>query len=118
MDSPRASLILVLGCYEAIHKPLQVRFGLRRWRTWVVRSSILVPRWLHSTLRTTIRVLVERIWVTLPSLITGSGVGNILWRGIKALKSIRMLNGVKGIVAFNRCMPLHTTGFTNCIDSY
>ena len=46
-------------------------------------------------------VLTERIWVTLPTLIVGSGVENMLWWRVKALKGVSMLNGGRAIAAFN-----------------
>jgi len=72
---PKSFISLHLSCYEALHKALQVRFGFRRW---VVRSSILLPRQLHRTLRMRVRVIVERIYVTRPALIISSGVEDIL----------------------------------------
>jgi len=47
-----------LGCYEALHKTLQVGFGLWRWRRWIVGCSALEPRPLHRTLVLRGRVLV------------------------------------------------------------
>ena len=55
--------------------------------------------------------------MTLPTLIIGSAVRDILWWSVKTLKSIGMLNGGWAIVALDRCVPLHTTGLADSIDS-
>jgi len=35
-----------------------------------------------------IEILVERVWVTLPTLIVVSGVANVLWWGLKPLREL------------------------------
>jgi len=40
-----------------LHEVLQVRFGLKWWRRWVIGSFIRVPRWLHRALRIRGKVL-------------------------------------------------------------
>ena len=46
----KSFISLGLGHYKALHKTLQVEFGLRRLRRLVVRGSIVNPRRLHRTL--------------------------------------------------------------------
>ena len=55
--------------------------------------------------------------MTLPTLIVSSGVRNILWWRVKALKGVSMLNGGRTIVALNRCVTLHTGGLTSSVNS-
>ena len=54
--------------------------------------------------------------MTLPTLIIGSEVENVLSWEVKTLKGVSMLNGGRAIVKSNRCVPLHITGLTNGID--
>jgi len=107
---------LSLSHYEALCKTLQVRFELRRWRRWVVRSSILEPMWLHRTLGWRVGVLIERTGMDLLTLNVGSGVKNILG-AIKVMEDVSMHNVRRTIVALNRCVPLQTTSFTSSINS-
>ena len=65
---------------------------MRRKRSWVLGSFIFVSRWLHRTLRIRIGVFIEKFWLTLLTLIAGSGVENMLV-GVKTLKGISMFNG-------------------------
>jgi len=75
----KSFISLDLGCYKTLHETLQVGFRLRRWNGWVVWSSILEIRRLCRTLGMRVRVLIERIGVTLLTLIVDSRVGTILW---------------------------------------
>jgi len=108
---------LGLGHYEALHKTLQVRLGLRSWRRWVIGHFMLEPRWLHRILGMRVGLLMERIRVTLPTLIVGGRVRNILLWGVKAMKGVSMLNSRRANVALYKGMPLHTTGLTSSINS-
>jgi len=69
---------LALSHYEVLHKALQVRLRLRRWRRWVVGSSILLPRQLHRTLRYRVEIFVEIVGVALSSRIILIGVRMVL----------------------------------------
>jgi len=71
----KSFISLGLDCYETLHETLQVGFGLRRWRGCVIGSSILET----SSSWDEVKVLVERIRATLPTLISGSRAGIILW---------------------------------------
>ena len=66
-------------------------------------------------MRRWVGVSVGGVRVTLP-LVVGSGLGSMLWRGLKTLKSISVVNGEWAIGALSRCVPLHTTGLADSID--
>ena len=58
---------------------------LSRWdlgsggRGWNIGSFVVKSRWLWKTLEVRVGVFVKRVWVILPTLAIGSGVGVILW---------------------------------------
>ena len=56
---------------------MRCRFG--RWRGWIVGSSVVETGWLDRTLGVRVGIFVDRIWMTLPTLGIGGGVGVILW---------------------------------------
>ena len=59
-----------------------------------------------------IGVFVKGVWVTLPTLAIGSGVGVIFWWRVEVVKGIDMFTAKRSIVTFNDSMTLYTTGLT------
>jgi len=55
-------------------------------------------------------VFVEGVWVTLPTLAIGSGVGVILWWRVEVVKGIDAFNARRSIATLNGSMILYTTG--------
>jgi len=72
--------------------------------------------WLDRTLRVRVQIFVEKIWMTLPPLAIGGGVGVILWWWVVIVESVDVFNARGSIVTLNESMSLYTTGLTVCID--
>jgi len=106
---------LCLGCYEVLHETLQVGHGFRRRRRWIVGSSVVETRWLERTLGVRVGVLIKRIWVTLPTLVIGGGVGVILWWWVVIIEGVDVFNARRSIVTRNGGLSLYTTGLTICV---
>jgi len=69
-------------------------------------------RWLDRTPGVRIGIFIERIWMTLPTLVVGGGVGVILWWSVVIVERVDVFNARGSIITLNGDMSLYTTGFT------
>jgi len=60
-------------------------------------------------------IFIERIWITLPTLTIGGGVGVILWWWVVIVECIDVFNARGGIIILNGGISQYTTGLTVCI---
>ena len=95
-----------------LHETLQVRGRFGRWRGWIVGSSVVETRWPDRTLGVRVGIFVERIWMTLPTLAIGGGLGAILRWWVVIMESVDVFNARGSIVTLNGGMSLYTIGLT------
>ena len=57
-------------------------------------------------------IFIERIWMTLPTLVVGGGVGVILWWSVVIVERVDVFNARGSIITLNGDMSLYTIGFT------
>ena len=69
-------------------------------------------RWLDRTLGVRVGLLLKKIWVTLPTLVIGGGVGVTMWWWVVIVEGVDVFNVRRSIVTLNGGMSLYTTGLT------
>ena len=63
-------------------------------------------------------IFVEKVQVTLPTLVIGGRLGAILWWWVVIVENINVFNARGRIVTINGGMSLYTTGLTVCIGPH
>ena len=74
--------------------------------------------WLDGVLRVRVGFFVEKIWMTLPTLAVGGGMGVILRRWGVGVVSIDMFNAGESIVTLNGGVSVDTTCLAICIGPH